>query len=110
MEASVEVERILVPSNQASAIGLIINELLTNAIKHAYADGRPGRLAVSAAADGDHAVITVEDDGPGRVDAGAPGLGRNLIGRLSRQVGAVTEWASVEPGTRATVTFPIEAP
>lgn len=110
IEASVEVERILVPSNQASAIGLIINELLTNAIKHAYADGRPGRLAVSAAADGDHAVITVEDDGPGRVDAGAPGLGRNLIGRLSRQVGAVTEWASVEPGTRATVTFPIEAP
>lgn len=109
IETSVEVETVLVPSSHASAIGLIINELLTNAIKHAYSDGRPGRLAIRAKALGDRGMIIIEDDGPGRVESGTPGLGRNLIARLSRQVGAVTEWTSADPGTRATVIFPIEA-
>lgn len=108
IETRIEVEPLHVPSSHASAIGLIINELLTNAVKHAYADGRPGRLTVQAHGHDGHAVIAVIDDGPGTATDAASGLGRNLIGRLSRQVGAKTQWTSADPGTRATVTFPLD--
>lgn len=105
-----EVEPIEVPSAKAAAFGLVLNEILTNAIKHGYADGRPGELTVTARRDGGAARIVVSDDGPG-LDATVPneaGLGRMLIGRLSRQIDAVTTWSDAAPGTRVTVTFPVE--
>ena len=109
IETVVEVEPLHVPSSHASALGLIINELLTNAVKHAFAGGRAGRLCVQAQAQGATGLIAIIDDGPGALPDSTPGLGRNLIGRLSRQVGAQTEWLPANPGTRATVTFPLDA-
>jgi two-component sensor histidine kinase len=105
-----EVESIEVPAQNASAIGLIINELLTNAVKHAYPDGRGGLLTVSAKASGGTAKIEVRDDGPGMPSQSAQsrGLGLTLIGRLSRQVGAKTQWVDGPSGTRASFEFPLE--
>ncbi len=107
---SADVEPIEVPSSHASAVGLIINELLTNAVKHAYADGRGGALSISAKARDGQALIVVEDDGPGIPDEPVRrrGLGLTLIGRLSRQVNAKTDWVRGEAGTRATIAFPLE--
>ncbi|TPG42382.1 PAS domain-containing protein [Sphingomonas koreensis] len=99
-----------VPSNQASALGLILNEILTNAIKHAYADGRGGDLRVSAGVEDGIARIIIKDDGPG-MPAGdtKDGLGRMLISRLSRQIGATTVWAGGAPGTEVSICFPVES-
>lgn len=108
IEVRVDVAPVTVPSNHASAIGLIINELLTNAIKHGFAEGRAGKLHVRARATDGLAEISIEDDGPGVGIEAPTGLGRNLIGRLSRQVGAETRWLDAHPGTRAVVTFPAE--
>jgi PAS domain S-box-containing protein len=107
---SADVDSIEVPSSHASAVGLIINELLTNAVKHAYADGRGGALSVSAKARDGRATIVVEDDGPGiSAEAIAPGgLGMTLINRLSRQVNARTDWVTKAKGTRAIIDFPLE--
>jgi PAS domain S-box-containing protein len=105
-----DVEQIQVPSARASALGLVLNEILTNAIKHAYADGRTGTLLVSARAVGDQARIVISDDGPG-IAGGQPapgGLGSSLIQRLSRQVGATVQWENAAPGTRVTISFPLE--
>ena len=104
-----DVETIEVPSTNAAAFGLVLNEVVTNAIKHAYADGRSGTLTISAAVANDNAKIIVADDGPGFVDGPdhEGGMGRTLITRLSRQVGATTEWAAASPGTRVTISFPV---
>ncbi|WP_445191671.1 PAS domain-containing protein [Sphingomonas sp. Tas61C01] len=101
------VEPIEVASANAAAFGLVLNEILTNAIKHAYADGRPGTLTIRAADAGDEAQIVIADDGPGFVDGPdrEGGLGRTLIERMSRQVGATTAYADAAPGTRVTITF-----
>jgi PAS domain S-box-containing protein len=100
------VTRIEVPSGIAAALGLVLNEVLTNAIKHAYADGRSGTLRISATLDDGKAQIVVADDGPGMTsEATTSGLGRMLIARLSRQVGATTEWTREDPGTRVTISF-----
>ena len=111
IKVTANVERLDVPSSKAAALGLVINELVTNAVKHAFADGRPGALHVSALVDGDQAEIGIEDDGHGMA---APadrinGLGRTLVARLSKQVGAKTAWTDAGPGTKVTITFPMAA-
>ena len=104
-----DVERLDVPSSKAAPLGLIINELITNAIKHAFANGRSGALQVSARAQGEMVRIMIRDDGRGmemdgvRVD----GLGRTLIRRLCKQVQATATWENVQPGTSVTLVFPI---
>ena len=103
------VDPIEVPSANAAAFGLVLNEIVTNAIKHAYADGRSGTLSVRAVADGDKARIVVADDGPGFGDGAADkgsGLGLTLIERLSHQIGATVRWTAAEPGTQVTISFP----
>jgi PAS domain S-box-containing protein len=102
------VERIQVPASKATPLGLVLNEILTNAIKHGFADGRAGTLTLRAHLDGDQAIISIADDGPGIGSAAqSSGLGRVMISRLSRQVGATAVWSDVGPGTRVTISFPI---
>ena len=109
LKVELDIERIEVSSAVAAALGLVLNEILTNAIKHAFADGRSGVLSVSARREGDHGVISVADDGPGMApDAPTDGLGRLLISRLSRQAGANVESASSPAGLRVSLSFPIE--
>ncbi|MDG2520543.1 histidine kinase dimerization/phosphoacceptor domain -containing protein [Caulobacter segnis] len=98
---------VMAPSSLASALGLIINELLTNALKHAFCDGRPGRLRVAVTASGGLGRIIVADDGPNARTDGQPGLGRSLIGRLSRQIGGETRWTASDKGMTATIDFPV---
>lgn len=105
-----DVDVIDVPSNHAAALGLVLNEVVTNAIKHGFKDGRSGKLVVRAKAANENARIEIMDDGPGLFDQvdRHHGLGRTLISKLSRQVGAKTEWLQAEPGTTVVITFPVE--
>lgn len=105
-----DVEKIEIRSANAAALGLVLNEVLTNAVKHGFADGRSGVLEIAAKLDDDKAHIIIRDDGPG-LDGPFPGpggLGSTLIKRLSRQVGAEVEWGNAEPGTRVKITFGVE--
>lgn len=108
VQVAAEIEPVPIASADASALGLVLNEILTNALKHAYADGRAGTLHVRARREGDRAVICIADDGPGLADSRPPagGLGATLIQRLSRQVGADVVWENAAPGTRVLVSLP----
>lgn len=100
-------EPIFVASGIASALGLVLNEIVINAIKHAFADGRPGVLSVSSCLQGEAARIVIADDGPG-VNVGkkpSSGLGSTLITRLSRQAQARVTFAQRAPGTEVTLAF-----
>ena len=104
-----DVQPIFVHSSRASALGLVLNEILTNAIKHAYSENRGGLLSVKAYRAGEHARIEVEDDGPG-LDGMAPtsGLGMMLIRRLSKQAGAKTEIVDNGSGAHASIQFVVD--
>lgn len=97
-----------IASAHASSLGLIVNEILTNAIKHAC-QGRGCTLTVRVRAEGAEGLITVADDGPGMSPDAIGGLGRTLIARLSKQVRATTEWRSLDPGTEVRIVFEAEA-
>ena len=72
--------------------GLIVNELLTNAFKHAFPDSRGGKVTVHLRNDQEHALLCVEDTGVGfktGVDWQASRtMGLELVRILSRQLGA----------------------
>ena len=107
IKVEADVQRVEIASNHASALGLIVNEIVTNAIKHAFSVDHSGTLKVSAKADASRGVIRLADDGHGISGDSADGLGRTLVKRLSRQVGASTDWASGKPGTVVTISFPL---
>jgi two-component sensor histidine kinase len=100
-EVAIEVgsEPIRLPVDLAVPLGLIANELLSNALKHAFPNGRAGHIVLSLAPDADGAVVVlaVGDDGAG-MHAGAGdgrvaerqggGIGSQLVRGLARQIGA----------------------
>jgi two-component sensor histidine kinase len=76
--------------DRAVAVGLIVNELVTNAAKHAFIDGRPGEIRVNFGRRPDGYKLTVEDNGRGLPDdfaSGGAGLGRGLVEAFTRQAG-----------------------
>lgn len=98
--------KIEVPADHASSLGLILNEILTNAIKHGLGDGRAGFIRLSGQNTGQGARLAIEDDGRGiMLEKAGGGLGRTLITRLSRQAGANVDWVRLDRGTRVTLTL-----
>jgi PAS domain S-box-containing protein len=98
---------LFVDAANASALGLILNEILTNAIKHAFADGRSGRLSVHVEHNIDRGIIRICDDGPGIPSTHrTKSIGTSMITRLARQARAEATWSDNAPGTCVTITFP----
>ena len=83
---------------RAVQIGLIINELVTNALKYAFPDGRDGAVDVVFRTEQDIAEIIVRDNGIGLPTNAAPGLGTRLVTLLARQLGGELLRAPGEPG------------
>jgi two-component system, sensor histidine kinase PdtaS len=94
--------------SRASGIGLIVNELVTNAYKYAFPDGRPGRIIVRFRKRFGCKVLIVQDDGAGLSDAPGMGLGTTLVRELVDQMGGCMKTISVR-GVRVVVCLPIEA-
>ena len=94
------------------ACGLILNELLSNAMKHAFPNGASGTITVAFHCADGHATLVVADDGVGlsETPAGQGQQHRSLGLRLVRAlVGQLHGTASFdgEQGTRVTLTFPV---
>jgi two-component sensor histidine kinase len=83
---------ITISSDQAVPIALMVTEIVGNAVKYAFPDGRRGQIHVGfVLADDAHATLTVRDDGVGfaeRTGSPAEGLGLQLIRGFARQLGA----------------------
>jgi PAS domain S-box-containing protein len=100
-----------IASKHASALGLVINEVITNAVRHAFADGRSGAIELSSEASGDFGAISIRDDGAGfaaEIER-SDGLGHLLVDRLSRQVGGTCESRNADPGVLVRVQFPLRS-
>lgn len=70
----------------ADDVALAVSEGMSNAVIHGFRDRDPGRIDVSAVADGDRVVVSISDDGMGVLpnpDSPGLGLGLALIGSLA---------------------------
>ena len=107
----VEAERHLISQERAVPVGLIINELLTNALKYAFPDQRPGRVKVAFIREPEAYCVSVSDDGIGTAlgtESAGSGLGQRLVRAMASQLGGSLEIGPGPDGcgTRATVRFP----
>ena len=93
---------VMMPRDRAVAVGLVVNELVTNAAKHAFPDDARGTIEVELNGDDEHWVLIVSDNGRGYPTNGAPGagLGSDLILAFARTARAVFSRETPEIGTR----------
>jgi PAS domain S-box-containing protein len=88
--------------------GLMVNELVTNSLKHAFKDGRKGRIDVSLTSDGEGKTLVVSDNGlgiPDEIDIyDTRTLGFQLVNALAKQIMGDVE-LDRSSGTRITIAF-----
>jgi two-component sensor histidine kinase len=117
---AVSAEPVELPPEQAVPIALVVNELVTNALKYGTADRVPPRADISLARDGGDIVLEVRDYGPGlpKTDGARPaagdgrrrGLGTVLVGLLADQLDGTLRTEDAVPGCRAVLRFPAPDP
>lgn len=103
----VEAADLSLPLDTAIPCGLVVNELITNAYKHAYPANQAGTIVVKAGRQGSLVVISVADDGVGFPSGGLERrghIGLELITALTRQLRGTLDF-STGPGARVTLSF-----
>ncbi len=104
---TVEVDTRCVAPETSVSLGLIVTELVINALKHAFPDQRHGVIDVTYRADSKGWTLAVSDDGIG-MPSGAngsatAGLGTTIVLALSKQLHARIDVTDNDPGTRVAV-------
>jgi two-component sensor histidine kinase len=105
------VETVALPVDKATRCGLLLNELITNALRHAFPGGRAGTVRVEVSSVGTGVRLAVRDDGiglpPGVDLARSSSLGLQIVHTLVKQLEARLEIA-VAGGTSFRITVPTE--
>jgi two-component sensor histidine kinase len=84
-------------ADMAMPLGLIVNEIMTNAAKHARTAARADpSIVVSLEAEGPAYRLVIEDDGPGPAAANDSGLGMKLVASLAAHIGGEAALSAVE--------------
>jgi two-component sensor histidine kinase len=101
----VEVQKQTISSQEAVSLGLIVTELVINALKYAFPDGRNGQIVVAYEVKALGWTLSVTDNGIGR--STAPGakasLGTSIVEGLAKQLGANVVISDAGPGARISI-------
>ncbi|WP_081686662.1 sensor histidine kinase [Chitinilyticum litopenaei] len=109
-ELDAPVGLVCIELQRATPCGLLINELLTNAFKHAYPDSDGTIWITLTLLDDTHASLVVADHGVGLrpdLSGGAKSLGLQLLPLLAEQMGAELTLSDNRPGVHVEARFPI---
>ena len=95
----------VVEARVSVGLGLIVTELVINALKHAFPDGRPGKITIDYNFDGPNWILCVRDDGVGMplIAPVRTGLGTSIVAALARQLHASVEISPKHPGTQVSI-------
>jgi len=109
VELHTEMEKSLLDIETAIPLGLIINELISNALSHAFPDDRTGTITIRSHLTGDLISLVIADDGIGMSPdydwRGGASLGFRLVNSLVDQLGGTIE-KKTGPGTTFNILFP----
>jgi len=101
---TVRIEEICITQRNIMNLAIIINELISNAMKYAFPDQRQGHLAVTLKRSEESLLVTVEDNGPGmgpHREGEREGFGLLLVRSLAEQMQGTVEFAKTS-GTSKT--------
>jgi two-component sensor histidine kinase len=102
-----EVDDSAVDSDTSVSLGLVVTELVINALKHAFPGGtQKGTIKVGYKSDGTAWTLVVADDGVGMPkdpEDRKPGLGTGIVEALASQLGAIVSVTDEAPGTKISI-------
>jgi two-component sensor histidine kinase len=104
---TLQAENIEIDPDRAVAIGIIVNELVMNAVKYAYPDGA-GPIHVDLRTQGEDIVLAIADDGVGlngKSDPRSTGMGQRIVSAMATKLEAGVERDPDHDGTRIVVRF-----
>jgi two-component system, sensor histidine kinase PdtaS len=106
LSIEVHADTTVTSADESVSLGLIVTELVINALKHAFPDQRKGTIVVSYKANAPDWTLSIADDGigmPALPGVAKPGLGTNIVEALARQLEARVEVTSRNPGTLVSI-------
>lgn len=106
LSIQVVVDGSAVEADVSVSLGLIVTELVINALKHAFPDEREGKILIEYSAAGDDWTLSVTDDGigmPTGIDAPKPGLGTGIVEALAKNLQGAIQLSDANPGTAVTI-------
>jgi two-component sensor histidine kinase len=101
LSIGVSVDDSKVKADVSVSLGLIVTELVINALKHAFPADRQGKINVDYSSDTSEWELSVSDDGigtPEMLSQSKPGLGSSIVEALADQLGATIETQGADPG------------
>lgn len=107
-----QLEDVGVDAEQAIAMSILVNELVTNALKHAFPDDRHGEIHVSLGKSGEGLLLEIADNGVGMKRSArsrGTGLGTRLVATFTKQLRARHEIETGDGGTRHRFLVPLAA-
>jgi two-component sensor histidine kinase len=102
----VDAGSVALDGRRAVRIEVVVNELVTNALKHAFPGDRSGTIYVTLRRRLTDLTIVVEDDGGGCAEGAQAGLGSRLVMLLTQQSGGSVKRESANPGCRVVIAIP----
>jgi two-component sensor histidine kinase len=110
VDIDLDLESVVIPGRHGAPIALLVSETVSNALRHAYPDGRNGRVRVGLRRMGDSFELTVADDGVGLdLAASKAGFGLTVAQLMAQQLRGRLETSSGQPGVRIAVRVPMDS-
>ncbi|MEO5659959.1 MAG: sensor histidine kinase, partial [Polaromonas sp.] len=106
LSLAVTVDESSTSADVSVSLGLIVTELVINALKHAFPNDRKGKIWVGYHSRGPNWTLSVNDDGVGmstNAESAKPGLGTNIVQALARQLHAEIKVSDTSPGTAVSI-------
>lgn len=113
LSVEVSVEESATSADISVSLGLIVTELVINALKHAFPGHRKGRIVVAYRRDSLGWTLSVSDNGVGMpkdANSAKPGLGTNIVQALSAQLQADLQVSDANPGTTVSIAHTPSSP
>jgi two-component sensor histidine kinase len=104
---TLKAEPIEIDPDRAVAIGIIVNELVMNAVKYAYPDGA-GPIHIDLTTRADELVLSIADNGVGlnaKTDPRSTGMGQRIVAAMAAKLAATVERDPTHDGTRIVLCF-----
>lgn len=108
VDIELDLEAVTIPGRQGAPLALLVSEAVGNALRHAFPDGRKGRIKVGVRRTSAGFELTVCDDGVGIApDAPTSGFGLTVVQLMAQQLRGRLETVAAQPGLRLSVSVPM---
>jgi len=105
-----DLEPVAIPGAQGAPVALLVSETVGNALRHAFPEGRAGRIRVGLRRVADTFELTVCDDGVGMAQGSSPaGFGLTVVQLMAQQLRGRLETDAAQPGLRHSVCVPMDS-